>query len=116
MLIYVGDALKQLDVIMMMSYEGHHVSIHRPLSCLFNSYADPHQRNIKIRITAPLWEEFTGDGDLPAQRASKAENASIWWRYHVFLGSNYQTTIEARKPLTKIKLFIVLDAVIMLSI
>ena len=25
------------------------------------SYADPHQRNIKVRITGPLWVEFTGD-------------------------------------------------------
>ena len=25
------------------------------------AYVDPHQRNIKLRITGPLWGEFTGD-------------------------------------------------------
>ena len=28
--------------------------------------------------------EFTGTGEFPAQRASYAENASIWWRHHVW--------------------------------
>ena len=35
------------------------------------------QRNIKTSRHWPLWEEFTGD-----QRASNAENVSIWWRHH----------------------------------
>ena len=30
----------------------------------------------------PLWGEFTDD--VPAQRASNAENVSIWWRHHAF--------------------------------
>ena len=30
----------------------------------------------------PLWEEYTGDRWIP-QRASNAENVSIWWRHHV---------------------------------
>ena len=28
-----------------------------------------------------VWE-FTGTGEFPAQRASNAENVSIWWRHH----------------------------------
>ena len=41
---------------------------------------------IKENIKAPrhwsLCEEFTGTGEFPAQRASNAENVSIWWRHH----------------------------------
>ena len=29
--------------------------------------------------------EFTGSGEFPAQRASNAENVSIWWRLHEWL-------------------------------
>ena len=33
----------------------------------------------------PWWGEFTGDLWIPAQRASNAENVSIWWRHHVYI-------------------------------
>ena len=33
----------------------------------------------------PLCGEFTGAGEFPTQRASNAENVSIWWRHHVKL-------------------------------
>ena len=39
--------------------------------------------NIKAPRHWPLWGEFTGTGELPAQRASYVENVSIWWRHHV---------------------------------
>ena len=42
-----------------------------------------HQRTIKVRITGPLWGEFTGDRWNFPQKASNAEKASIWWRHHV---------------------------------
>ena len=38
------------------------------------------KKNIKAPCHWPLWGEFTGD--FPAQRASNAENVSIWWRHH----------------------------------
>ena len=45
------------------------------------------QTQIKESIKAPrhwpLCGEFTGTGEFPAQRASYAENVSIWWRHHV---------------------------------
>ena len=28
------------------------------------------------------WEDFAGDQGIPAQRASDAENVSIWWCHH----------------------------------
>ena len=38
--------------------------------------------NIKAPRHWPLCGEFTGTGEFPAQRASNAENVSIWWRHH----------------------------------
>ena len=40
------------------------------------------KENIKALRHWPLWGEFTGDRWIPAQRASNAENVSIWWRHH----------------------------------
>ena len=39
------------------------------------------KENIKAPHHWPLWGEFIGE--YPAQRASKVENVSIWWRHHV---------------------------------
>ena len=35
-------------------------------------------------------------GEFPAQMASNAENVSIWWRHHEYLGSAVQELIEYR--------------------
>ena len=40
------------------------------------------KENIKASRHWPLCGEFTGTGEFPAQRASNAENISIWWRHH----------------------------------
>ena len=40
------------------------------------------KENIKASRHWPLCGEFTGTGEFPAQRASYAENVSIWWRHH----------------------------------
>ena len=40
------------------------------------------KENIKAPRHWPLCGEFTGIGEFPTQRASYAENASIWWRHH----------------------------------
>ena len=45
-------------------------------------YSGADQRNIKAPRHWPLCGEFTGTGEFPAQRASYAENVSIWWRHH----------------------------------
>ena len=42
------------------------------------------KENIKAPRHWPLCGEFTGDRWNPAQRASYAENVSIWWRHHVY--------------------------------
>ena len=40
------------------------------------------KENIKAPRHWPLCGEFTGTGEFPAQRASYAENVSIWWCHH----------------------------------
>ena len=44
------------------------------------------KENIKAPRHWPLCGEFTGAGEFPAQRASNAENVSIWWRHHEYVG------------------------------
>ena len=39
------------------------------------------KKNIKAPRHWLLCGEFTGTGEFPAQRASYAENVSIWWRH-----------------------------------
>ena len=45
-------------------------------------YSEADHQNIKAPPHWPLCGEFTGTGEFPAQRASYAENVSIWWRHH----------------------------------
>ena len=55
-------------------------------------YSEQIKENIKVPRHWPLCGEFTGTGEFPAQRASYAENVSIWWRHHVtddFLCDSY---------------------------
>ena len=47
------------------------------------------KENIKAPRHWPLCGEFTGTGEFPAQRASYAENVSIWWRHHAVLVPSY---------------------------
>ena len=57
------------------------VSNHQPHDHLLNRLFKEHiKENIKAPRHWPLWGELTGE--FPAQRASNAENVSIWWRHH----------------------------------
>ena len=49
-------------------------------------YSGADKKNIKAPRHWPLCGEFTGDRWIPAQKASSAENVSIWWRHHDALG------------------------------
>ena len=40
------------------------------------------KENIKAPRHWPLFGESTGTAAFPAERASNAENVSIWWRHH----------------------------------
>ena len=45
------------------------------------------KENIKAPPHWPLCREFTGTDEVPAQRASYAENVSNWWRHRVIPGT-----------------------------
>ena len=79
------------------------VSNHQPHDCLlkrlFRRRAS--RENIKAPRYWPLWGEFTGDRWIPPQRASKAENVSIWWRHNGvdFKAMSVMVTSPAMIPL-----------------
>ena len=59
------------------------VSNHHPHGCLLNRLLRRRsKKNIEAPRHWPLCGEFTGTGEFPTQRASYAENVSIWWRHH----------------------------------
>ena len=62
------------------------VSNHQPQDCLLNRlFRHSSKETSKLRVTG-LWEGNSPvTGEFPAQRASNAENVSIWWRHHVQL-------------------------------
>ena len=57
------------------------ISNHRHLDCLLKCvFWHRSKKTSKLHVTGPLCGEFTGN--FPAQRASNAENVSIWWRHY----------------------------------
>ena len=60
------------------------VSNHQPCHCLFNRlFRRRSKKYSKLRVTGLCAGNSPVTGELPAQMASNAENASIWWRHHV---------------------------------
>ena len=59
------------------------VSNHQPHDCLLNCLFRRRSKKIsKLRVTGLCVVNSPGTGEFPAQRASNAENVSIWWRHH----------------------------------
>ena len=57
-------------------------SNHRRLDCLFNRFLRRRPKKAsKLRVTGLCQEKPPATGEFPAQRASNAENVSIWWRH-----------------------------------
>ena len=71
------------------SLQWHHnvpndVSNHRHLDCLFNHlFKSRSKKTPKLRVTGICEGNSPVTSEFPAQRASNAENISIWWRHHV---------------------------------
>ena len=62
------------------------VSNHQPHDCLLNRlFRRRWKKTSKLRVNGLCVANSAGTGDFPAQRDSNAENASIWWRHHVWL-------------------------------
>ena len=65
-------------------YDG--VSIHRRLHCLRNCwFRRRSKKTSKLRVTGLCEGKSPVTGEFLAQKASNAENVSIWWRHHVIL-------------------------------
>ena len=59
------------------------VSNHQPHDCLLNRlFRRRSKKTSKLRATALCAGNSQGTCEFPAQRASNAENVSIWWRHH----------------------------------
>ena len=59
------------------------VSNHQPHDYLFNFLLRSRtKKTSKLHVTGPCEGNPPVTGEFPAQRASNAENASIWWRHH----------------------------------
>ena len=60
------------------------VSNHQPHECLLNRlFGRRSKKTSKLCVTGLYAGNSTGTDEFPAQRASNAENVSIWWRHHV---------------------------------
>ena len=59
------------------------VSNHQRLHCLLKRLFRRRSKIIsKLRVTGLCAWNSPGTGEFPAQKASNAENVSIWWRHH----------------------------------
>ena len=67
-------------------HNGHDsVSNRQPHDCLLNRlFRRRWKKTSKLRVTGLCAGYSTGTGEFLAQRASNAENVSIWWRHHGF--------------------------------
>ena len=60
------------------------VSNHQPHDCLLNRlFRLRPKKTSKLCVTGLCAGNSPVTGEFPAQRASNAENVSIWWRHHV---------------------------------
>ena len=72
------------------------VSNHQPHDCLFHRLYRHTKKTSNLRVIGLFEGNSPVTGAFPAQRASYAENVSIWWRHH---GMNfhhgwYHTAVE----------------------
>ena len=58
-------------------WNAHLVTLNRCHSCIS-------KKTSKLRVTGLYEGNSPVTGEFHAQRASNAENVSIWWRYHVY--------------------------------
>ena len=72
------------------------VSNSQPNDCLLNClFRRGSKKTSKLRVTDLCAGNSPVTGEFPAQRASNAENVSIWWRHHVRLIKSLQITWRA---------------------
>ena len=68
---------------------GDGVSNDQPHDCLLKRlFRHRSKKTSKLRVTGLCEGNSPVTGEFPAQRASNAENVSIWWRHHITKLSN----------------------------
>ena len=67
-------------------------------------YSGANQSKHQSSASLAFVGEFTGTGEFPAQRASYAENVSIWWRHH---GTTLQAQFDFLDKFLHIELVII---------
>ena len=77
-----------------MNYDGsdgisNHLHLHYLLNRLFRRRS---KATSKLRITGLFEGNSPVSGEFPSQRASNAENVSIWWSHHIYDGITYPCT------------------------
>ena len=59
------------------------ISSHQPHDCLLNRlFRRKSKKASNLRVTGLCEGNSPVTGEFPAQRASNAQNVSIWWRHH----------------------------------
>ena len=66
--------------------DSDNVSNHQPHKRLFKRRS---KKTPKLRVTGLCEGKSPVTGEFPAQKASNAENVSIWWRHHVLKRSHH---------------------------
>ena len=95
--------------ISMTSYERDSVSNHQPHHCLLNSlFRGRSKKTSKLRVTGLCSGNSPATGEFPAQKASNAENVSIWWRHYAsnISLSPWQTWKKSTEKYSAIVLFL----------
>ena len=83
---------KSTDTLLGRHNERDAVSNHQPHDCLLNHlFRRSSKKTSKLHVAGLCEGNSPVIGELPAQRASNAENVSIWWRHH------YQTTSKQKQ-------------------
>ena len=73
------------------------VSNHQPLDCLLNClFRHRYKKTSKLRVTGLCAGNSPVTGEFPAQKASNAENVSIWWCHHVCLYCDFLQALNMR--------------------
>ena len=63
--------------------EGDGISNHRRFHCLLNCwFRHRSKKTSKLRVTGLCVGNSPVAGEFPTQKASNAQNVSIWWRHH----------------------------------
>ena len=82
--------------------ESDGVLIHQPHDCLLGRlFRRRSKKTSKLRVTGLCEGNSPVTGEFPAQRASNAENVSIWWRHQGYIyntNSNRATNILIHVP------------------